>query len=231
MKAERSVDQIFIATGSQMKGPVGEIRKRAESYSVPVRMVPRSEIDKMASGLNHQGVAALTTAFRYAPLDGVLAQPDPLVLFLDGVTDTHNLGSLLRTVDGAGWSGVVIPNRRSAGVTATVRKISAGAAEVVPVSRVTNLGRAIDEAKKVGLWAVGLDPEAPEDIWSTELFEPPLALVLGAEGKGISPGVRAHCDAMVRIESGGRLESLNVAVAGAIAMYEVARRRAASATL
>ena len=214
-----------------MKGPIGEIRSRADSYSVPVRMVPRSEIDKMASGLNHQGVVALSTAFRYAPLNGVLAQPDPLVLFLDGVTDTHNLGSLLRTVDGAGWSGVVIPNRRSAGVTATVRKISAGAAEVVPVSRVTNLGRAIDEAKKAGLWAVGLDPEAPEDIWSTELFEPPLALVLGAEGKGISPGVRAHCDAMVRIESRGRLESLNVSVAGAIAMYEVARRRAASATL
>lgn len=231
LKAERSVEQILIAVGSQMKGPVGEIRKRAEEYSVPVRMVPRTEIEKMARGLNHQGVVALATRFRYAPLDGLLAQPDPLVVFLDGVTDPHNLGSLLRSVDGAGWSGVVIPNRRSAGVTATVRKVSAGAAEVVPVARVTNLGRAIEEAKRAGLWAVGLDAEAPEDIWSTELLEPPLALILGAEGKGISPGVRGHCDAMVRIESRGTLESLNVSVAGAIAMFEVARRRARSATL
>lgn len=231
LKAERSIEQVFIATGSQMKGPVGEIRKRAEALSVPVRMAPRSEIEKMARGLNHQGVVANVTPYRYTPLESLLARPDALLVFLDGVTDPHNLGSLLRSVDGAGWTGVVIPSRRSAGVTATVRKVSAGAAEVVPVARVTNLGRAIEEAKRAGFWAVGLEAEAPEDIWSTELLEAPLALVLGAEGKGISPGVRGHCDGMVRIESQGRLASLNVSVAGAIAMFEVARRRSASDTL
>ena len=214
-----------------MKGPVGEIRSRAEGSAVPVRMAPRSELEKLAGGLNHQGVVAVTTRFRYTPIEKLLAVPDALLVFLDGVTDPHNLGSLLRSADGAGFHGIVIPSRRSAGVTATVRKVSAGAAEVVPVARVTNLSRELEAAKRAGLWAVGLDAEGADDIWASDLLEPPLALVLGAEGKGLSPGVRQHCDSFVRIQSLGKLESLNVAVAGALAMFEVARRRARSATL
>ena len=231
LRAERTIDQILIAAGSQMTGPIGEIRKRADLAGVPVRMAPKSEIEKVAGGLNHQGVVAITTRFRYTPLDQLLARDDALLVFLDGITDPHNLGSLLRSADGAGWHGIVVGSRRSVGVTATVRRVSAGAAEVVPVARVTNVGRALEQAKKAGLWAVGLDADAPEDIWSTDLLEPPLALVLGAEGKGLSPGVRGHCDAFVRISSQGRLGSLNVGVAGAVAMFEVVRRKAGSDTL
>ena len=231
LKAKRSIEQLLIAAGSKMTGPVGEIRRRADEASIPVRIAPKQEIEKVAGGLNHQGVIALTTRFHYTPLDRLLSLPSPALVFLDGVTDPHNVGSLLRSVDGAGFDGMVLPSRRSAGVTATVRKVSAGASEVVPVARVTNLGAALEAAKRAGLWVVGLDASEGEDLWASQLLEPPLALVLGAEGKGISPGVRGHCDAFVRIASEGRLGSLNVSVAGALAMFEVARRRGASATL
>jgi 23S rRNA (guanosine2251-2'-O)-methyltransferase len=146
------------------------------------------------------------------------------VLFLDGVTDPHNLGSLLRSADGAGFHGIVIPARRAAGVTGAVRRVAAGAAEVVPVARVNSLGAALDRAKKAGLWIVGLDEDAGEDLWTSTLLEPPVGLVLGAEDRGISKGVTGRCDALVRIPSAGRISSLNVAVAGAVAMFEASRK-------
>jgi 23S rRNA (guanosine2251-2'-O)-methyltransferase len=191
-----------------------------------LRLVPKAEVDKAAGGVNHQGVVAFTARFRYAPLDDILASPEARVLFLDGVTDPHNLGSLLRSADGAGFHGVVVPSRRSAGVTGAVRRVSAGAAEIVPVARVNSLGSALDQAKKAGLWIVGLDGGADEDLWTSSLLEPPLGLVLGAEDRGISTGVAGRCDGLVRIPSAGKVESLNVAVAGAIAMFEVWRKAA-----
>ncbi len=224
-------ERVLIADGAGSSAVLAEIRRRAQEASIPTRDVPRREIERVAGDLSHQGVVALAARFRYAPLGELLRMPRALILFLDGVTDPHNLGSLLRSADGAGWQGVVVPGRRSAAVTATVRKVSAGAAEVVPVARVTNLARALDEAKQAGLWVVGLDQDAADDLWASDLMEAPLALVLGAEGRGMSRNVRDHCDALVSIPSGGRLESLNVAVAGALAMFEVARRRSASATL
>ncbi len=193
---------------------------------MPLRLVPKAEVDRVAGPVNHQGVVAFTARFRYAPLDSILSVPDPCVLFLDGVTDPHNLGSLLRSADGAGFHGVVLPVRRSAGVTAAVRRVSAGAAEVVPVARVNSLGAALDQAKKAGLWIVGLDAGATSDLWSNDLLEPPVGLVLGAEDRGISSGIASRCDGLVRIPSTGRIDSLNVAVAGAIAMFEVRRNAA-----
>ena len=192
---------------------------------IPVRTVPKAEIDKAAGGLNHQGVVAITGRYRYAPLQELLKVPDPCLLFLDGLTDPHNLGSLLRSADGAGFTGVVLPARRSVAVTSAVRRVSAGAAEVVPVAREGNLGRAVDEAREAGLWILGLDEDAPQDIWSSDLLEPPVGLVLGAEDRGISPTIRERCDAVVSIPSVGRLSSLNVGVAGAVVMFEIARRR------
>src|SRR5688500_884211 len=192
---------------------------------VPVRTTPKRELDKLAAGLNHQGVIAVTARFRYTPLSDLLKGAAPSLLFLDGLTDPHNLGSLLRSADGAGFSGIVLPARRSVAVTAAVRRVSAGAAEIVPVAREGNLGRAIDEAREAGLWILGLDEDAPQDIWSSDLLEPPVGLVLGAEDRGISPTIRERCDAVVSIPSAGRLSSLNVAVAGAVVMYEIARRR------
>lgn len=224
LRAGNAPERILIAEGLARSSTVAEIRKRAQDAGVPVKVVPRSELDKHAEGTNHQGVVALTARYRYAELHRILDGERPAVLFLDGLTDPHNLGSLLRSADGAGFDGVVIPARRSVSVTAAVRRVAAGAAEVVAVARVNNLASSLDAARKAGLWIVGLDQHAGEDVWTSELLERPVGVVLGSEDRGLSQGVRAHCDGLVGIPSAGKLESLNVAVAGAVAMFEVARR-------
>jgi 23S rRNA (guanosine2251-2'-O)-methyltransferase len=232
LRAGTAPERILIAQGAAMRGALGEVRRRADALGVPVRMVPRSEIEDLARDVNHQGVVAVTARYRYTPLEKLLDRSsNATLLFLDGVMDPHNLGSLLRSADGAGFDGIVIPTHRAVGVTGTVRRISAGAAEIVPVCRVNNLGAAIDKARAQGLWILGLDPDGKDDIWSTNLAEPPVGVVCGAEDKGLSKGVRDRCDELVRIPHKGSLDSLNVGVAGAIAMFEIARRRALSDTL
>ncbi|MGH2754526.1 MAG: 23S rRNA (guanosine(2251)-2'-O)-methyltransferase RlmB [Actinomycetota bacterium] len=231
LKSGAAVQRILIGQGLAPSGTLGEIRRRAEAAAIPVRMVPRAQLDSLAGGVNHQGAVAEAGSYRYSSLAALLDAPAPALLFLDGVTDPHNLGSLLRSADGAGFTGLVLPSHRSVSVTPAVRKVSAGAAEVVPVARVTNLGRAIEEAQRAGVWIVGLAGEADADVWNSELMTPPLGLVLGAEDRGISKMVRQRCDELVKIPQGGRIGSLNVAVAGAVAMFEVARRREHSATL
>lgn len=228
LKQKRSVERVLIAKEVAPSQILGVIRRRAEEASVPIRVVPRSEVDRITGGVNHQGVAAVAGRYRYTPLEVLLRAESPALLFLDHVTDPHNLGSLLRSADGAGFTGVVLPARRSAGVTVTVRRVSAGAAEVMPAARVANLGAAIEDAKTAGLWIVGLDEKAPDDLWTSELVAPPVGLVLGAEDRGISRPVRDRCDALVSIPTRGKLGSLNVAVAGAVAMFEVARRMTGS---
>lgn len=228
LRAGSSIEKILIAKESSRSDIVDEITRRAAAAAVPVRIVPRTEVERLAGDVNHQGVVAQTGRFRYADLPALLGGRDPTLLFLDGVTDPHNLGSLIRSADVAGFTGVVIPARRAAGVTTAVRRVSAGASEVVPVARATNLGRALDEARGAGVWLVGLDEEAGTDIWASNLLEPPVGLVLGAEDRGIGRNVRDRCDEFLRIPLAGRLGSLNVAVAGAVAMFEVARRRAGS---
>jgi 23S rRNA (guanosine2251-2'-O)-methyltransferase len=224
LRAGVSAQRILIARELRPSGILAEIRRRAETAGVPVRSVPKEQIEARAQGLNHQGVLAETPRYRYSSLAPLLGAVGPALLFLDGVTDPHNLGSLLRTADGAGFDGVVVRSHRSVGVTPSVRRVSAGASEVVPVARVTNLASALDDARGAGLWIVGLDGRAPEDVWSSDLMQRPVGIVLGSEGKGISKAVEERCDVLVRIPLGGRLSSLNVAVAGAIAMFEVARR-------
>ena len=223
LKAGQPLQRVLVARGLAPSALIGEIRRRAESLAIEIRVVPPAEVDRAAPGLHHQGVVAVTGRYRYAPLGSVLSKASA-ALFLDGVMDPHNVGSLLRSADGAGFAGVVLPARRAAAVTAAVRRVSAGASEVVPVARVTNLSRALDEARAAGWWVAGLEARAEEDLWSSRLLDPPVALVLGAEDRGISPAVRNHCDGFVRIPLGGRLASLNVASAGAVAMFEVARR-------
>jgi 23S rRNA (guanosine2251-2'-O)-methyltransferase len=144
--------------------------------------------------------------------------------------DPHNLGSLIRSADGAGVDGVVLPSHRAVGVNDTVRRISAGAAEVMPIARVSSLGAALQRARDAGLWLVGLDERGGEDVWTSNLLVPPVALVLGSEDRGLGKGTRDRCDALVKIPQMGRMASLNVSVAGAIVMYEVARRKKADAT-
>jgi 23S rRNA (guanosine2251-2'-O)-methyltransferase len=223
LRSGGKADRVLIAQGLAPSGVIGEICKRAEEAGIPVRVVPREEIDKRAAGQNHQGVVAMTGRYRYTPLEELLGDAAKL-LFLDGISDPHNLGSLLRTAECAGFSGVVIPAHRAAPVTPAVRRVAAGAAELVPVARVTNLTRAMDQAREAGLWLVGLDEKAEADLWTSELLDPPLGLVLGSEGKGLSRNVVDHIDGFVRIPQAGKIGSLNVGVAGALAMFEVARR-------
>jgi 23S rRNA (guanosine2251-2'-O)-methyltransferase len=224
LKAGRAVERVMIARGLAPSSVLGEIRRRAEQAAVPVRAVAREEVARLAPGVNHQGVVALLGRYRYTPLRTML-EPPAALLFIDGVMDPNNLGSLLRCADGAGFRGAVIPARRASGVTPAVRRVSAGAAEVLPVARVDNLGAALDQARSAGLWIVGLDADAPDDLWSSQLLEPPVGLVLGAEDRGIGRATRGHCDAFVSIPTSGRIASLNVSAAGAVAMFEVARRR------
>lgn len=225
LRAGGSLDKVLLARESARGATIDEIRSRASNAAIPLRVVPRVEVERLAPGQNHQGVVAVGASYRYADYSRLLKAPSACLLFLDSLTDPQNLGSLLRSAEGAGFSGVVLPSRRSVGVTAAVRRVAAGAAEVVPVARVTNLSRALDEARRAGVWIVGLDQGDAQAIWESDLLEPPVGLVIGAEGAGISPGVRAHCDAFVAIPLTGRLDSLNAAVAGAVAMFEVARRR------
>lgn len=228
LRAGGPIERILLAGGAAPSGAIGEIRKRAEASSVPVKVVPKQEVDRIARGLNHQGVAAVTARFRYTDLKRMLAAPAPALVFLDGVMDPHNLGSVIRTADQAGFDGVVVRSNRAAGVTATVRRVAAGAAEVMAIARVSSLASALDTAKDAGLWVAGLDSGGDTDIWSSPLLERPVALVLGSEDRGISPSVRARCDGIVMIPRAGHLGSLNVGVAAGIAMFEVVRRRAVS---
>jgi 23S rRNA (guanosine2251-2'-O)-methyltransferase len=200
-----------------------EIRKLSRQAGAPERVVPRRELDRLVSG-NHQGVVVVTAAYRYAPLESVLAAATTGVLFADGIMDPHNLGALIRSALGAGFDGVVIPSHRAAGVTAAVRRVSAGATELLPVCKVGNLSRAIEQAKAAGIWVVGLDEKADDSMWASDLMDPPVGLVIGAEDRGISRTVRKQCDGLIAIPQYGELGSLNAGVAGALAMFEVARR-------
>ncbi|MEA2460685.1 MAG: rRNA (guanosine2251-2-O)-methyltransferase [Actinomycetota bacterium] len=219
-----AAEKIFFAEGLAPSKVLGEIRRRAKEVSVPVAVVPKREIERLAGDVNHQGVVAKAGRYRYASIDDLLHETSAL-LFVDGVTDPHNLGSLLRSADGAGFTGLVVPAHRAVGVTPAVRRVSAGAAEVVRVARVANMSQALDEARRAGLWILGLDEKSERDLWGSDLAQPPVGLVLGSEDRGISRLVREHCDDLVRIPFFGKIGSLNVAVAGAVAMFEVARRR------
>lgn len=190
---------------------------------VPVKRIQRARLDELTRGGVHQGVAARVEPYPYSGLEEILSSPDSLVLILDGVTDPHNLGAVLRVADGTGASGVVIPKDRAAGVTAVAVKASAGASEHVRVARETNLRRAIDRMKKAGIWvyAAGM---GGTDYTALDL-RGPLALVLGSEGRGVRRLVREGCDGVVSIPMLGAVESLNVSVASAVLLYEARRQR------
>ena len=199
---------------------------------VAVRFVPRPELDRMAGNNAHQGVVAVTSGKQYNDLDDVVAAKRgqfSLVVVLDGVEDPHNLGAILRTADAAGADGVVIPERRAAGVTPTVTKASAGASEHLPIAKVTNIGRTLEELKSKKLWIVGLDERAPQNYDSLD-YKMDCAIVLGAEGKGVHELVRKKCDFLISIPMLGKVPSLNVSVAAGVVLYEIVRQRQQKAT-
>jgi 23S rRNA (guanosine2251-2'-O)-methyltransferase len=202
---------------------IDECRRQA----VAVRFVPRAELDRMAGNNGHQGVVAVTSAKQYSDVDDVLAAKrgtHSLVVVLDGVEDPHNLGAILRTADAAGADGVVIPERRAAGVTAAVAKVSAGASEHLPIAKVTNIARTLEELKSNNLWIVGLDERGSQGYDSLD-YKMDCTLVLGAEGKGLHDLVRKRCDFLVSIPMLGKVASLNVSVAAGVVLYEILRQR------
>ena len=200
-----------------------EVAKAANAAGVPVKKVPRPRIEELAREAAHQGIVARVGPYPYSDLLEILAAPDPLVLLLDGVTDPRNLGAVLRAADGAGASGVVIPKDRAVGVTASAVKASAGASEHVSVARKTNLRRAIDRMKKAGVWVYAV--EVGGTICTELDLSGSVALVLGSEGRGVRRLVREGCDGAVSIPMLGAVESLNVAVAAAVLLYEARRQR------
>jgi 23S rRNA (guanosine2251-2'-O)-methyltransferase len=197
--------------------------------SVPVRFLQRTELDRMAGNAAHQGVVAVTSAKQYNDLADVIAAKRDnysLIVVLDGVEDPHNLGAILRTADAAGANGVVIPERRAATVTGTVTKASAGASEHLPIAKVTNIARSIEELKENNIWTVGLDERGANTYDSLD-YKMDCALVLGGEGKGLHDLVKRKCDFLVSIPMLGKVPSLNVSVAAAVVLYEIVRQRRA----
>jgi 23S rRNA (guanosine2251-2'-O)-methyltransferase len=194
---------------------------------VPVRFVDRAELDRMAGNNGHQGVVAVTSAKQYNDLDDVIAAKrgeHSLIIVLDGVEDPHNLGAILRTADAAGANGIVIPERRAAAVTGTVTKVSAGASEHLPIAKVTNIARTLEELKSKNVWTVGLDERGPQP-WNSLDYNMDCAIVLGAEGKGLHDLVARKCDFLVSIPMLGKVPSLNVSVAAGVVLYEIVRQR------
>ncbi len=224
LRAGRPLERLLIAQGAG--GPrLQEIIDLARRASLPVRFEPRSALDRLAGTPAHQGVVAMGAATRYA--DSEAATAAGLVLVLDGVEDPHNLGAIVRTAYAAGAGAVVIPERRAASLTDVVAKAAAGALEHLPIVRVTNVNRALEDFKHRGYWIYGLD-ERGSDLYTEVDYASPTVLVLGGEGKGLHEQVRKHCDALVRIPMAGRISSLNVSVAAGVFLFEWRRRQPAT---
>ncbi|MCM3671442.1 23S rRNA (guanosine(2251)-2'-O)-methyltransferase RlmB [Mesobacillus maritimus] len=227
LKSQREINKILVAEGSQ-RGQMQQVTRLAKEANVLVQFVPKKKLDQMYEG-SHQGVIAQVAAYEYAELDDLFALAEkrneaPFFLILDEIEDPHNLGSIMRTADATGAHGIIIPKRRAVGLTATVAKSSTGAIEHIPVVRVTNLSRTIDELKDRGVWVAGTDAAGKEDYREFD-GTMPLALVIGSEGKGMGRIIREKCDFLLRLPMVGKVTSLNASVAAALLMYEVHRKR------
>jgi 23S rRNA (guanosine2251-2'-O)-methyltransferase len=222
----RAVDYVAVIRG-RGDARIQTILRLCQTAGVPVRALDRDELTRLAKAANHQGVVAVTAEKRYHDLEDLLAAKrgqHSFLLVLDRIEDPHNLGAIIRTAEGAGVDGIVIPERRAVGVTGTVVKASAGASEHLPIAKVTNIGRAVEDLKSRNIWTVGLDERASQTYDQLD-YMMDCALVLGAEGHGLHEQIRKKCDFLVSIPMLGKVPSLNVSVAGAIVMYEVARQR------
>ena len=226
IKAEREIDSITIAKGAE--GSIKKIVGMAKDRGILIKYADKKKLDEMCESTNHQGVVAIVSEYGYYELDELIEHckskdESPFLIILDGITDPHNLGAIIRTADAVGAHGVIIPKRRSVGITPVVVKSSAGAVEHVPVCRVSNIVNTIKELKEHGLWIAALDM-AGDSVYKSNMTGP-IALVLGSEGKGISRLVKENCDFAVKLPMEGKVSSLNASVAGGVVMYEVLRQR------
>jgi 23S rRNA (guanosine2251-2'-O)-methyltransferase len=225
LAAGRALDRIVIARGRHGER-VEAVVQLARSKSVPVRFEERSQIDRLAGTREHQGIAALAAAKPALELEDLLAAKTPqgLLVLLDGIEDPHNLGAIVRTALAAGAHGVVIPERRAVGLTDTVERASAGALAHLPVARVKNLVRAMEEMKEAGYWLIGLDERADKKYTEAD-FSGQVGIVLGSEGEGLHELTRKRCDFLVSIPTSGPVRALNVSVAAGVVLFEVVRQR------
>ena len=230
LRSGRTIDKVFIADGDTDKG-LQRLAAQAKEAGAVVVPVDRRKLDMMSFTHAHQGVITLAAAHEYATLDDILQEAAdrgqaPLIVICDELTDPHNLGAIMRSAECAGAHGVIIPKRRSVGLTATVAKASAGAVDYMKVARVTNINNAINELKERGVWVFGTAAEGSIPMYKADLTGP-AAIVIGNEGDGMSPLVRKNCDVMVSIPMQGRISSLNASAAAAILLYEAVRQRLA----
>jgi len=227
LKNKRPIDKIMVNKSSK-EGSIKKIIGIARDNNVIIQQVDRHKLDEISESHAHQGVIAVTSDYLYHELEDVLEYArekgeDPFLIILDGITDPHNLGSIVRTADAVGAHGVIIPKRRSVHITPIVAKASAGAIEYVPVCKVTNIVNTIKKLKEEGLWIAAVDMDG-DAFYSTNLSGP-LALVVGSEGEGISRLTKENCDFIVSMPMSGNVTSLNASVAGGILLYEVYRQR------
>ena len=228
LRAGRTIDKIFIQKGETDK-TLGHIASKAREVGVVVVDADRRKLDGMSSTHAHQGVIALAAVREYCTVEDILAiaaqrNEPPFVLVCDELSDPHNLGAVIRTAEAAGVHGIIIPKRRSAGLTAIVDKTSAGAVEHMAVARVANLTAALRDLKDAGVWIYGTAAEGASPLWQTDL-KGPIAIVVGSEGEGIGRLVRETCDFLVSIPMRGQVSSLNVSAAAAVLVYEALRQR------
>jgi 23S rRNA (guanosine2251-2'-O)-methyltransferase len=234
LKAGRPVQRLLIAEQRKSDRDIQEILRLARGRGVEVRITSRDALNRELPNALHQGVIAVASAREYAALDDILQIPAskgeaPLFLILDGVEDPRNLGAILRTAEAAGVHGVIIPERRAAGLTETVAKAAAGALEYVPVVKVVNIVNTIEDLKKAGVWIVGAEAGGETIYWDAD-FVRPTALVLGGEDRGVRRLVKEHCDYLVTLPLMGAISSLNVSVAAGALLYEALRQRRAGRT-
>ena len=228
LRAGRTIDKVFVADGDTDRG-LQRLAAQAKEAGAVIVPVDRRKLDTMSFTRSHQGIIALVAAHEYATIDDILEEAaargeNALIVICDELSDPHNLGAIMRSAECAGAHGVIIPKRRSVGLTATVAKASAGAVEYMKVARVTNINNAINELKEKGVWVFGTAAEGSIPMYKADLTGP-AAIVIGNEGDGMSQLVRKNCDVMVHIPMKGRISSLNASAAASILLYEAVRQR------
>lgn len=226
-RSGKTIDKLFVLDGCQ-DGHVKTITREARKQHTIISYVSKERLDQLSETHHHQGVIAIAAAYDYASVDDILAKARekgeaPFIFLLDGIEDPHNLGAIIRTANLAGAHGVIIPKHRAVGLTATVARTSAGALNFTPVAKVTNLGAAMDELKKEGLWFVCADMKG--EVMYRQNLTGPIGLVIGNEGEGVSRLVREKCDFTASIPMKGDIDSLNASVAAGVLAYEIVRQR------
>lgn len=228
LKSDRTIECIYVSKG-ELEGSIKVALGLAKEKGAVIKEADRRKLDTMCDGLNHQGIIARVTPFKYCEVNDILEyakskEEQPFIVILDEIEDPHNLGSIIRTAELCGVHGIVIPKRRNVGVTSTVYKCSAGAIEHMKIAKVTNINSTIDMLKQQGIWIYGADIEGKDYSYNTD-FSGACALIIGSEGKGISNLTLKKCDLLVKIPMIGKINSLNASVAGGIMMYEVLKGR------